>query len=347
VNRAGYVFCVLEQFHRHLTRRNIFAATSTRWADPRSQLLSGGDWQAAKGPALNALQLPEDPAPLLAQEADELDEAWRQTAAAVTEQAEIAVDGDGRLHAAKLDAIPDPPSLTDLRARLEAMLPRVDLPELILEVASWQPGFLDAFTAASGGNTRLSELNITVTAALCAHALNIGFTPLLDEASAALTRARVSHVDQNYLRPDTYSTANRVLIDAQAGIELAQVWGGGLVAAVDGMRFVVPVRAVDARPNPRYFGRRRGATWLNMISDQGVGLAGRVLSGTPRDSLHLIDLIYSQDGGTRPEVIITDTGSYSDIVFGLLRLLGFDYQPQLASLPDQKLWRTDLAAKSR
>src|SRR5664280_1864118 len=43
--------------------------------------------------------------------------------------------------------------------------------------------------------------------------------------------------------PDTYSTANRVLIDAQAGIELAQAWGGGLVAAVDGMRFVVPVRA--------------------------------------------------------------------------------------------------------
>lgn len=40
VDRAGYVFCVLEQFHRHLTRRNIFAATSTRWADPRAHLLA-------------------------------------------------------------------------------------------------------------------------------------------------------------------------------------------------------------------------------------------------------------------------------------------------------------------
>lgn len=344
VDRAGYVFCLLEQFHRHLTRRNIFAAASTRWCDPRAQLLSGDAWQAAKGPALNALQLPEDPAPLLGAETRELDEAWRRSAAAVTEHAEIAVDGEGRLHAAKLDAVPDPPSLTDLRARLESMLPRVDLPELVLEVASWQPEFLDAFTAASGGSTRLADLNVTVTAALCAHALNIGFAPILDEDSPALSRARVSHVDQNYLRPDTYSTANRVLIEAQAGIELAQAWGGGLVAAVDGMRFVVPVRTIDARPNSRYFGRRRGATWLNMISDQGVGLAGRVLSGTPRDSLHLIDLIYSQDGGTRPEVIITDTGSYSDIVFGMLRLLGFDYQPQLADLPDQKLWRADLAA---
>ena len=105
---------------------------------------------------------------------------------------------------------------------------------------------------------------------------------------AALTRHRISHVDQNYLRAETYAAANAPLIAAQADIALAQAWGGGLLAAVDGVRFVVPVRSIDARPNPRYFGRRRGVT---------------------RDSLHVIDLIYRQDGGRRPEVIISDTGS--------------------------------------
>jgi len=69
-----------------------------------------------------------------------------------------------------------------------------------------------------------------------------------------------------------------------------------------------------------------------------------VVSGTPRDSLHVIDLIYHQDGGRRPEVIVTDTGSYSDMVWGLLRLLGFDYRPQLADLPDAKLWRINPVA---
>ena len=33
-------------------------------------------------------------------------------------------------------------------------------------------------------------------------------------------------------------------------IPLAQAWGGGLVASVDGMRFVVPVPSVYARPIP-------------------------------------------------------------------------------------------------
>jgi len=32
------------------------------------------------------------------------------------------------------------------------------------------------------------------------------------------------------------------------------------------------------------------------------------------------------------------------MVFGLLRLLGFDYRPQLADLPDAKLWRIDATA---
>jgi len=36
--------------------------------------------------------------------------------------------------------------------------------------------------------------------------------------------------------------------------------------------------------------------------------------------------------------------SYSDLVFGLAHLLGKEYRPALADLPDQKLWRTDRTA---
>lgn len=66
-----------------------------------------------------------------------------------------------------------------------------------------------------------------------------------------------------------------------------------MVAAVDGIRLVVPVRGVDARPNPKYFARKKGVTWLNLISDQRVGLAGKVVSGTPKDTLHFVDLVFN------------------------------------------------------
>jgi hypothetical protein len=38
------------------------------------------------------------------------------------------------------------------------------------------------------------------------------------------------------------------------------------------VRLVVPVRTINAGPNPRYFGRRCSATWLNVIDDQVMGV---------------------------------------------------------------------------
>ncbi|MFC9769347.1 Tn3 family transposase, partial [Rhodococcus jostii] len=72
--------------------------------------------------------------------------------------------------------------------------------------------------------------------------------------------------------------------------------------------FVVPVRTHHARPNPKYFGRRRDITWLNMINDQAAGLAAKVLSGTPRDSLHTVDVVLAQHGGRMPGLITGATG---------------------------------------
>ena len=37
-------------------------------------------------------------------------------------------------------------------------------------------------------------------------------------------------------------------------------------------------------------------------------------------TLHMIDVWFNQDGGQRPDIIVTDNGSYSDLVFGLVSL---------------------------
>lgn len=253
------------------------------------------------------------------------------------------VDTDtGEITPPEVEPEPEPASLVELRAAVNAMLPRVDLPEALLEVFSWT-GADAAFTSVTGGEARLKDLHVTIAALLVARGCNVGYAPVLGGVDA-LKYGRLSHVDQTYLRLATYRAANATLIEHQASIPLAQAWGGGLVASVDGMRFVVPVPSVYARPNPRYFGRRGGATWLNMINDQAAGLGGKVVAGTPRDSLYVLDVLYDRDGGRRPETIVTDTASYSDIVFGLLTLAGFAYAPQLADLPDQKMWRIDHVA---
>ncbi|WP_052852705.1 Tn3 family transposase [Streptomyces avicenniae] len=124
-----------------------------------------------------------------------------------------------------------------------------------------------------------------------------------------------------------------------------RAWGGGLVASADGVRFTVPVRTLYVGSNPRYFGLwHKGATWLNVVNDQVMGLGGVVVPGTLRDSLFILDAIHARDGGPKSETLITDTASYSDIVFGLFAICGYQFSPRIADISDARLWRTKTAA---
>ena len=352
VDGRAYALCVLEGLHRALRRRDVYAVGSPRWGDPRAALLDGPGWEQARPQVLTALRLTEPVETHLTELAGRLDAAYLGLAAQLETpgqpsgdapvRLEAGPDRRMRLHLARLDPVEEPATLTALREMVARMLPRVDLPEVLLEVHAWT-GYLSEFThvAMADGPTgsRMADLATSMAAVLVAEGCNLGFAPVVKPGHPALTRDRLSHVAQNYLRAETLTAANARLIEAQAGIETAQLWGGGLVASVDGLRFVVPVRTLDAGPNPRYFGNRRGVTWLNAINDQVSGIGAVVVTGTMRDSLHVLDVILNRDGGPTPEMIATDTASYSDIVFGLFRLLGYQFSPRLADLPDQRLWR--------
>jgi hypothetical protein len=197
VSRHAYAFCVLEQFWRGLKRRDIYAEASTRWRNPQARLLEGTAWAAARGDVLTALGLPGEPGALLAGHARGLDAAYREAGGRLAVNADVRIDDDGKIHLTGVKAIEEPASLVDLRARTAAMLPRVDLPEVILEVMSWAPELAEAFTPVSGGRSRVDDLPVSVAACLAAHAMNIGYRPVAKKGVPALERARLSHVYQN------------------------------------------------------------------------------------------------------------------------------------------------------
>ena len=103
---------------------------------------------------------------------------------------------------------------------------------------------------------------------------------------------------------------------------------------------VVPVRTVHVGPNPKYFGTGRGVTWYNLISDQFSGLNAITVPGTLRDSLVLLAVVLEQQTELQPTQIMTDTGAYNDVVFGLFRLLGYHFSPRLADVGDTRFWRS-------
>jgi TnpA family transposase len=343
VDFRAYTFCVLDALHTALRRRDVFVAPSWRYADPRAGLLDGAEWEATRPIICRTLGLSAHPEAALTAMTNELDRTYRAVVSRLPDNPAVRFEKVGdklELVLSPFDRLDEPASLVALRETVAAMLPRVDLPELILEIAA-RTGFTDAFTHISERTARAADLHVSICAVLMAEACNTGPEPLIRSDVPALKRDRLSWTDQNYIRDDTLTAANVALVTAQSRFALANLWGGGEVASADGIRFAVPVRTVHAGPNPKYFGVGRGVTWYNLISDQFSGLNDITVPGTLRDSLILLAVVLEQQTDLQPTQIMTDTGAYSDVVFGLFRLLGYRFCPRLADVGGTRFWRID------
>lgn len=339
----AYIFCVLSRFRTALKRRDIFVSPSWRYADPCKGLLSGTEWKNTRPIICRTLDLSPNPKPTLDAFAKELDQTYRKVAARLPSNPAVRMEAmnekENELILSPLDKIEEPSSLVNLQAAVTARLPRVDLPEILLEIAA-RTGFTAAFTHVSERESRATDLPVSVCAVLLAEACNVGLEPLVHNIPP-LKRDRLSWVDQNYIRYETLSEANAMLVSAHNKISLTRAWGGGEIASADGIRFVVPVRTIHAGANPKYYGFGRGVTYYNLMSDQFTGLNGIPVPGTLRDSLILLALVLEQQTELHPTRIITDTGAYSDVVFGLFRLLGYRFSPRLADIGGTRFWRID------
>ncbi len=145
VDFHAHTVCVLEELQVALKRRDVFVAPSWRYADPRAGLLDGAEWDATRPIICRTSGLSADPEPTLTALASELDLTYRAVAARLPDNAAVRFDMAGDKHElvlSPLDKLDEPVSLLELRTNVAGMLPRVDLPELTLEIES-RTGFTD------------------------------------------------------------------------------------------------------------------------------------------------------------------------------------------------------------
>ncbi len=346
VNYAAYTLCLIELFQDALRRRNIFSLASNKWGDTRSKLLQKDFWEKSKGQVCRSLGRELDFGPELKKLSEQLDASYKQATANLPQNTYARIEQrDGRDHlvVSNIDKIEVPPRVTELRKRVAALLPRVDLPELLMEV-QMHTGFLEEFSHISESHSRVAELSTSLCAVLIAEACNIGLEPLVSNSQPALTRDRLGWVQQNYIRADTLTKANARLVDFHSKNPLVQAWGSGDIASADGLRFTTSVQTVNSGPNAKYFKAGRGITYYNFTSNQFSGFNGIVIPGVLRDSIFILEGLLEQKTGLKPYEIMADTSGVSDLVFGLFWLLGYQFSPRLADIGSLRFWRIDKLA---
>lgn len=347
ITKQAYTLCVLQQLQDSLRRRDIYVSHSERWSDTREKLLQGTAWQANRIQVSRSLGHSLVASEVIKKLTSKLDESYKQVAANFSENTAITIDNSGKnpvLTISNLDKLEESTELVQFKEQATNLLPKIDLTELLLEIHA-HTGFLSEFNHVSEANSRADDLITSICGVLIAEACNIGLEPLIKNHIPALTQMRLNWVKQNYFRAETLTNANAKLVDYHSTLSLPKKWGGGEVASADGMRFVVPVPTINARPNRKFFGlTKKGLTWYNFISNQYTGFHAIVVPGTLRDSIFVLEGMLEQQTGLNPIEIMTDTAGTSDMIFGLFWLLGYQFSPRFADAGESIFYRIDKSA---
>lgn len=117
----------------------MFVPAGVRYADPRQGLLSGEAWNAARLTVCRSLDRSPDAATEIGDLTERLDRAWRHVAANLPNNPAARIERRNdrdKLVLRPLDKLERPPSLVALQAAISARMPKIDLPDVMLEVAT-------------------------------------------------------------------------------------------------------------------------------------------------------------------------------------------------------------------
>lgn len=219
-------------------------------------------------------------------------------------------------------------------------LPEVRVTDLLLEVDA-EVGFTEAFTHLRTGapcKDRIGLLNV-----LLAEGLNLGLSKM---AGATNTHDffQLSRLSRWHVESEAMARALAMVIEGQSALPMARFWGAGQTASSDG-QFFPTTRQGEAMNliNARY-GHEPGLKAYTHVSDQFGPFATQTIPATVNEAPYILDGLLMTDAGQKIREQYADTGGFTDHVFAVTALLGFQFIPRIRDLPSKRLYLFDPAA---
>jgi TnpA family transposase len=333
IDRRFYELCVLAELRNALRSGDLWVAGSRQFRDFEEYLLPAETFAALRQGGL-PLAVTADWGTYLAQRSAPLHAALL-TVNRLAERGELpdASITDGVLKVTPLTNLV-PPEADALMRQAYALLPRVKVTDLLVEVDGWTD-FTRHFTHLRHG-AAAQERTLLLTAVL-ADAINLGLTRMA-EACPGTSLSRLSAIADWHIRDETYGKALAELVNHHHQLPFAAHWGDGTTSSSDGQYFRAGgCGAAAGRVNARY-GDEPGVTFYTHLSDQYAPYHTQVISTTVRDATYVLDGLLYHEADLRLEEHYTDTAGFTDHVFALCHLLGFRFAPRIRDLADKRLY---------
>lgn len=226
-----------------------------------------------------------------------------------------------------------PAEVSPLAVLVYSMLPHPKITEILDEVNRWT-AFTDHFSHLKNEVIRPDTRLLLTT--ILADGINLGLGKMA-EACPGVTRSSLEGIQAWYIRDETYSAALAELVNAQSKQPMAIYWGDGTTSSSDGQNFRVgSLGRYAGQVNPKY-GQDPGIQFYTHISDQYSPFYTRVISRV-RDSTHVLDGLLYHESDLEIREHYTDTSGFTDHVFAMMHLLGFEFCPRIRDLHDKRLF---------
>lgn len=246
---------------------------------------------------------------------------------------------DGVLKIDRLTA--DVPEEADaLVLDLYKRLPEIRITDLLLEVDD-EIGFTEAFTHLRTGvpcKDRVGMLNV-----LLAEGLNLGLSKM---AGATHTHDyfQLSRLSRWHVESEAMARALAMVIEGQSALPMAQFWGGGTSASSDGQFFPTTRQGEAINLINAKYGHEPGLKAYTHVSDQFGPFATQTIPATVNEAPYILDGLLMTDAGQKIREQYADTGGFTDHVFAVTALLGFQFIPRIRDLPSKRLYLFDPAS---
>lgn len=264
----------------------------------------------------------------------QLEEAFQQLDEQLPHDEALRMEGDRLV----LKSYEGEAEESPLSLKIQALLPHLQVAELLHEVDTWTK-FSSHFEHAAGSTPRIPDLNRHLYAVILAQARNIDFQQMVDVVD--LSYRQMHWANNWYVREETTQPASSTLVNYQYAQWLSHYWGDGRFSSSDGQRFAVGLRTQNATPLPRYFGYGRGLTFLTWTSNQYSQYGTIVTPPTHGEAAYTLDKILDNESELTIKEHTTDTGGYTELIFALFDLLGMQFAPRLKDISDTSLYCID------
>jgi TnpA family transposase len=332
INRHYYEMAVLTELRNYIRSGDVSIIGSRQYKDFDEYLISKENWAQINSEDMK-LTVSISVADYLAERTESLFKRLEWLSINVDTLEGINIDKD-KLHINRIEK-DTPEEARNFSISLYDLLPRINLPELLIEVASWT-NFHEQFIHASTDQPPNSEETKILMAAIMAMGTNIGLTKMA-EATPGISYRQMANTALWRLHEDAMNKAQSTLVNYHHKLTIPSYWGDGTTSSSDGMRVQVGVAALHADANPHY-GTGKGATIYRFVSDQFSSFYTKVINTSARDAVYVIDGLLHHETDLNIEEHYTDTAGYTDHVFALTHLLGFRFAPRLRDISDSKLY---------